>query len=133
MSSFEQSKPVQILTNFLRPLNQIGGMGAIGVAVCFFIVAVYPWFYGLLNLFFTATLGLLLLAGEFNIAAINNNCKFLVTYIGRGFFNIFVGSWVFGMHPVFNGAQGTVATVGDILALSVYIVSLPLHRSYSSF
>mmetsp|Transcript_56239 Transcript_56239/g.64518 ORF Transcript_56239/g.64518 Transcript_56239/m.64518 type:complete len:146 (+) Transcript_56239:38-475(+) len=118
--TFEQSKPVRIMTSILRPLNFIGGIGAIAVAVLFLFTHIDP-FYTILNLLFTGLLGMLLLAGEFNLSLINDNCKFLVTYLGRGHFNLFVGGWVFGLHPIFNAETSTVTDVGDIITLTVYI------------
>ena len=120
--TFEQSQPVRIISSILRPLNALGGLGAIAVSV-FLLFTKVNVFYSLLNLFFVGTLGILLLAGEFNLDIINNNCKFLVTFLGRGLFNIFVGSWVFGLHPVINTDTAATSGIADIIALAVYIVS----------
>eukprot|EP00331_Platyophrya_macrostoma_P030260 CAMPEP_0176441380 /NCGR_PEP_ID=MMETSP0127-20121128/21160_1 /TAXON_ID=938130 /ORGANISM="Platyophrya macrostoma, Strain WH" /LENGTH=135 /DNA_ID=CAMNT_0017826141 /DNA_START=60 /DNA_END=467 /DNA_ORIENTATION=+ len=110
------------MNKILRPLNMIAGIGTIAVGVLY-ILAFHQanTFRGILYVIFTSSLGLLLLAGDLNLSAIKNHCKFLITYIGRGFFNIFVGGWVFGAYGIFNLAQGHLTDVGAIVSLVTYI------------
>lgn len=122
MPDIEQSKFVQFMSRILRPLNFLGGIGTITVALMLFFIVHHELFRNTLNLMFTGLLGLLLLAGEFNIGSINRNCKFLITYLGRGLFDIFVGGWVYNLHIGFSNS-GSINKLGSFTSLIVYIVN----------
>ena len=85
------------MSGLLRPFNFVGGIGTLIVAV-FVLLFVGITFRSLLCLYFTGLVGILMLAREFNLTIINQNCKFLVTFLGRGFFDLFVGGWVYSLH-----------------------------------
>ena len=114
-------KCVDIFKKILKPLNFIGGLGTVAVAVFYLLVVPFT-FRSMLNLFFTGTLGVLLVAGDFNLETINQNCKFLTTFIGRGLYNVFVGAWIYGLHALFvdDGIQALFSLVSFI----VYLVSV---------
>lgn len=101
MQAAGNSRFVEIMSKILRPLNFLGGIGAIVVGFLVLLVG-GATFRTLLNLVFTTVLGVLLLAGEFNLNVVNENCKFLATFLGRGFYDIFVGGWIFGLHSYFG-------------------------------
>lgn len=122
MGDFEQNKCVQIMSLVLRPLNFISGVGAIAVGV----LVLLDWgitLRTLLNLAVTTTFGLILLAGEFNLTVINENCKFMTTFFGRGMYNVFIGGWVYSLHHYFLGRPHFISDAGEVCSFIVYMVS----------
>lgn len=138
-NKYEQNKFVQVMSSILRPLNFIGGVGTIAAGV---IVIMFQGitFRTLLNLYFTSLLGVLLMAGEWNLNVINTNCKFLVTLLGRGFFDIFVGGWVYSQSYLFTPNPDSffdeLATLGTFIVYVVrnpfFFLFFPSHNSISS-
>ncbi len=128
MPEFEQSKGVHFMSRLLRPFNFIGGIGTLIIAF-FVVILAGANFRTLLNLYFTGLLGVLLLAGEFNLTVINQNCKFLVAFLGRGFFDVFVGGWVYSLHYYFADSTDALVAFAALISFVVYIVSFPFLSS----
>lgn len=121
---FGDNKFVRAMNTLLKPCNFIAGLGVIATGVIFLLALKPEMFKGILYVVFTTSLGLLLLAGDLNLKTINENCKFLVTYVGRGLFNLFVAGWVFGAYRVLSlYKSGGLVNIGDITSLVTYIVT----------
>lgn len=148
------AKFISIMTNIMRPMNFMLGCAVCVVGVLLFITKLFSAtafsfavFRVMLNMIFTCFLGLLLLAGDIpRLTFIHDNCKFLIIYMGRGLFNIFVGGWIFGLHHVFSGISDnsdkvytdgtvTIASAGSVIDLITCIVNItsPLYRTNISF
>ena len=122
--NLKQNRCVIIMSGLLRPLNFIGGIGTLIVAV-FVLLLVGVTFRSLLCLYFTGLVGILMLAREFNLTIINQNCKFLVTFLGRGFFDLFVGGWVYSLHiNYFSVSTDALVGIAGLISLVVYLVIL---------
>mmetsp|Transcript_19957 Transcript_19957/g.22961 ORF Transcript_19957/g.22961 Transcript_19957/m.22961 type:complete len:155 (+) Transcript_19957:60-524(+) len=119
----EQNKFVHYMLMIIRPCNFIGGVGTIATAV-FYLLFVGINFVSILNLYFTALLGVLLLAGELNLTVINENCKFLITLLGRGFFDVFVGGWVYSLNFYFYAISGSL--IDELSYFVSYVTYLAL-------
>ena len=118
-----QNKFVLYMSKLLRPLNFIGGVGTIATAV-FVLMFQGLTFRPFLNLFFTSLLGVLLLAGEFNWKVINDNCKFLITLLGRVLYDLFVGGWVYSLHSFFvPNSESYTDELAYLVSYVVYIVN----------
>lgn len=126
----QQNKVVYYMSQALRPLNFVGGAGTIATAF-FVLIFVGIDFRSLLNLYFTALLGVLLLAGEFNLTVINENCKFLVTLLGRGCYDIFVGGWVYSLSNYFVARSDSL--IDELSYLTAYCVYLVIFYSIVLF
>ena len=90
------------VTKFMRPLNFTFGALTIACGVYNFILSFESDFGTVLrcclSCIFTVILGLLLLVGEIpRLAIVKENCKFLILFLGRGLFDIFVGGWVYSL------------------------------------
>ena len=124
---YEQNRFVDLMSKVLRPLNFVGGVGTIATAV-FVLLYVGFNFQQVLNLYFTSLLGLLLLAGDLNLRPINENCKFLITLLGRGLYDIFVGGWVYSLRAVYV-PNDPDRSFDNIIALITYVVYLVTYHT----
>ena len=92
---------IDVMKKVMRPLNVVLGISTIALPIWIIFplsgptVEVWAMFKLVLHAIFTGFLGLLLLAGEIRqLTFIQENCKFLIIFMGRGLYNIFCGRMV---------------------------------------
>ena len=91
------------LIKIAKYINIIIGIALLVIVVLEFITFKFINPFAFMITVFEAIFGLVIIASSFNMVCIRRNFLFMMTGIGKGFFNIFVGSMLF-----FNG-DGTIS------------------------
>jgi hypothetical protein len=125
---------------YVKPFNYLCGIACIGCgALCLLggpDINIYSWFAP----FYFAIFGIMMIASDLNIELIIQNCNFLDRYMGRGLFNIFVGSQILDQAQLQSGTTGIqeiflyIGTITSyaIMALGGYLVLLHCLESNTS-
>jgi len=140
MSTIEKVKGGKI---YVKPFNYLCGLACIGTGALCFFGGDKSNIYGWLCPFYFAIFGLMMIASDLNIKMIIESCNFLDKYMGRGLFNVFVGSQMLDeAHataniPEPNSMESLFAIVGTIVAyatmgLGFYLVVLHCLESDTS-
>ena len=130
MSEFEENPCVRITCRLLRSLNFISGIGVLSVGLLVLLDVGFT-FRTILNLIVTSVFGILLLAGEFNLTTLNENCKFLATFAGRSMYDFLIGGWVFSLRSFFLGRPNAMSEMGNVLSLITYLVISSLYNPFN--
>lgn len=91
METIEKIKGGKI---YVKPFNYICGLACIGCGALALFGGYRYNLYTYAVPFYFAFFGLIMIASDLNIQVIIQNCNFLDVYLGRGLFNVFVGSQV---------------------------------------
>ena len=134
---------------YVKPLNYLGGLACIAVGVLAYIASdMSHGIYAKIIPAFFILFGIIMIASDLNIQVIIRNCNFLDVYMGRGLFNIFVGSQIVDTTNVTkatvnadgyqeNALQEIFVTLGlvtgyAIIGLGVYLILLHCIEKNSS-
>lgn len=79
---------------YVKPFNYVCGLACIGCGALALFGGYKYNLYSYVVPFYFAFFGLMMIASDLNIRLIIDRCNFLDVYIGRGLFNVFVGSQI---------------------------------------
>ena len=140
MDTIEKIKGGKI---YVKPFNYICGLACIGCGVLALLGGYRYNLYTYCVPFYFAFFGLIMIASDLNIHLIVESCNFLDIYMGRGLFNIFVGSQVIDQAKYAGNAANDLAFAslflyfGEIVGyaivfLGVYLIILHCLESNTS-
>jgi len=98
---------------YVKPFNYLCGLAVIGCGALALFGAYRYNLYTHLVPFYFAIFGIMMIASDLNIRLIIEKCNFLDIYIGRGLFNIFVGSQIIDQSK-YAGSIGNTLPLADI-------------------
>jgi len=82
---------------YVKPVNYACGLGCIAIGVFYALIvatAHVPNLYSYFAPLYFVAFGVIMISADLGLKTIVENCNFLDIYVGRGLFNVFVGSQI---------------------------------------